>query len=176
MQRAVLLALLVASISNVSASRWPLSAPQTDATGKQPTRHLLQQAPPPGALAPPQPWQPFQQLQQQIQQEMKPAGSNTSSNSSTSQQANASAPTPLTPSMEFVTIQKQERPAELKQAQQQQKQQQEPQVDMDKFECGKPYMPCGSAIPEGKKCDKGAGWCEPGYFCGYEATTTESSR
>ena len=124
-------------------------------------------------LAAPAPWQPFQQLQQQIQQEINPnnSSSNSSSNS-TGQKTDPYAPTPITPSMQFVTVDKQERPTELKKAEQQK----EPQINPSKFECGKPYMPCGSAIPDGKKCEKGAGWCESGFYCGYDATTTEPSR
>jgi hypothetical protein len=70
----------------------------------------------------------------------------------------------------------QQRPAEMQEAQQQQKQQQKAQASRKNFECGKPNMPCGSAIPEGKKCEKGPGWCEPGYFCGFETTTAEPSK
>jgi hypothetical protein len=33
-------------------------------------------------------------------------------------------------------------------------------------DCGKPWAPCGSAIPAGVRCEKGAGWCQPGYYCG----------
>jgi hypothetical protein len=70
----------------------------------------------------------------------------------------------------------QQRPAEMQKAQQQQKQQQAAQASPENFECGKPNMPCGLAIPEGNKCEKGPGWCEPGYFCGFETTTAEPSR
>jgi hypothetical protein len=35
------------------------------------------------------------------------------------------------------------------------------------FECGKPGALCGNSIPVGVQCDNGAGWCEPGYFCGF---------
>lgn len=34
------------------------------------------------------------------------------------------------------------------------------------FACGKPGALCGNSIPEGVQCNKGAGWCEPGYYCG----------
>jgi hypothetical protein len=57
--------------------------------------------------------------------------------------------------MQFVTLPQQQRPAEMQQAEQQLKQQQEQPNNPEKFECGKPYMPCGSAIPEGKTCKQG---------------------
>lgn len=121
----------------------------------------------PQGLPPPQPWQPFQQLQQQIQQQMNPQNG--------SQQKEG--PTALKPTEQFVTMEQQQRPAALKQAEEERKQrQQKEQQNPENFVCGKPYMPCGSAIPEGKKCEKGAGWCESGYYCGFEATTAEPSK
>lgn len=33
------------------------------------------------------------------------------------------------------------------------------------FDCGKPFAPCGQAVPEGVKCEKGNGWCEAGHYC-----------
>jgi hypothetical protein len=44
------------------------------------------------------------------------------------------------------------------------------------FECGKPMGPCGTAIPAGVTCDKGPGYCQPGYFCGWEQNTGEPSK
>jgi hypothetical protein len=44
------------------------------------------------------------------------------------------------------------------------------------FECGKPMGPCGTAIPAGVTCDKGPGYCQPGYFCGWEQNTGQPSR
>jgi len=49
-------------------------------------------------------------------------------------------------------------------------------VDQSAFECGKPLGPCGSAIPAGVSCTKGPGYCQPGYFCGWENNTKEPSR
>jgi hypothetical protein len=40
-------------------------------------------------------------------------------------------------------------------------------ADSAALECGKPYALCGNSIPAGVQCDKGAGWCEPGYYCGF---------
>lgn len=39
------------------------------------------------------------------------------------------------------------------------------------FECGKPLGPCDKAIPAGVLCDKGPGYCQTGYFCGWEQNT-----
>jgi len=49
-------------------------------------------------------------------------------------------------------------------------------VDQQAFECGKALGPCGSAIPAGVSCPKGPGYCQPGYFCGWEKNTKEPSR
>lgn len=37
----------------------------------------------------------------------------------------------------------------------------------DAFECGAPGARCGAHLPEGVSCERGAGWCQPGYYCGY---------
>lgn len=38
------------------------------------------------------------------------------------------------------------------------------------FECGKPNGPCGFDIPANVTCEKGPGWCQPGYYCGRNET------
>jgi hypothetical protein len=43
------------------------------------------------------------------------------------------------------------------------------------FECGKPHALCGNSIPKGVQCDKGAGWCEPGFFCGFSRDSRGST-
>lgn len=115
-----------------------------------------QAGPQPGAgLKPVQPWNPWQQMQQDIQQQLKPQNNSQGSNQ------NPNEPTPLKPSMQFVTLPQQQRPAEMQQAEQQLKKQQEQPSNPEKFECGKANMPCGSALPEGKTCKQGEctnGW------------------
>jgi hypothetical protein len=44
------------------------------------------------------------------------------------------------------------------------------------FECGKPNGPCGSAIPAGVNCPNGPGWCQSGYYCGWQRNTQEPSK
>jgi hypothetical protein len=39
-------------------------------------------------------------------------------------------------------------------------------------ECGKPGSPCGADIPAGFTCPKGPGWCQPGYYCGKQGTSS----
>lgn len=36
------------------------------------------------------------------------------------------------------------------------------------FKCGQPNSPCGLDIPKNVTCEKGPGWCEPGYHCSQE--------
>lgn len=43
------------------------------------------------------------------------------------------------------------------------------------FECGKPYGPCGMAIPSGVTCPQGPGYCQAGHFCGWKQNTQEKS-
>jgi hypothetical protein len=38
------------------------------------------------------------------------------------------------------------------------------------FECGKRNGPCGFDIPANVTCEKGPGWCQPGYYCGRNET------
>ena len=49
-------------------------------------------------------------------------------------------------------------------------------VQAGEFECGKPLGPCGAAIPAGVTCPKGKGWCQAGYFCGWEENALQQSR
>lgn len=167
---ALIILTIVFFLSTASAARWPLGVPGPAGgnSGRQ-TQHGPGAVQAQNGLPPVQPWQPWQQWQQQIQQDMSPK---ISSAINASQQDNSTA---LKPSQQFVTLTQQERRPEFKQASQQLQQQQQSNVT-EPFECGKPYMPCGAAIPEGKSCKQGAGWCQQGYFCGFEATTTEPSR
>lgn len=41
----------------------------------------------------------------------------------------------------------------------------------DAFVCGAPNGPCGKDIPASVTCDKGQGWCQPGYYCGSSDNT-----
>lgn len=41
---------------------------------------------------------------------------------------------------------------------------------------GTPWGPCGKAIPAGVSSPKGPGYCQPGYFCGWEENTQQPSK
>lgn len=168
----LIIAALLVACDSALAIRQPLSAPGESAGQQQ---HQQQQTNPSAQGLPPvQPWQPWQQLQQQLAP--KSSNSNTTSrNSNTTNSSKDGAASPLKPTEAFVAVANQERPPAFKQVQQELQQQQNPPTP-EPFECGKPMMPCGSAIPDGKTCPKGAGWCQPGYFCGFEGSTTEPSR
>lgn len=157
--------------STCTASRTILVATsQANGAPKQPAapQQIFQQQ----GLAAGQTWQPLQQLQQQIQQQQQNLNSSNHSSNATS----------LPPSSRFVTVNPHQRPPQFQQAeeqlkqQQQRQQQQQSSITAESFECGRPFMPCGSAIPAGKTCSQGPGWCQPGYHCGYEVTTAEPSK
>lgn len=122
-------------------------------------------------------------LQAQIQAELSPSATTSNSTTNSSSTSSSNAPTPIKPGVEFVTLTQPNRPPLPKSEQQlpgaaSPNQQPTPMPPAEAFECGKPYMPCGSAIPAGKACpkDKGAGWCQKGYYCGFESTSAEPSR
>lgn len=44
------------------------------------------------------------------------------------------------------------------------------------FVCGAPGAFCGSALPKNANCTNGPGWCQSGYFCGWQNNTGEPSK